>query len=80
MTDAQYNFNNLIGADDPPAASGYTFQIERNYASEHQAAAFQFVLDRLQALNLIAWIRGPSTIEITVAPDAGSVIAHGIRN
>lgn len=78
VSDAEYN--NLIGVDDPPAATGYTFQIERDYASERQAAAFQFVLDRLQALNLIAWIRGPSTIEITVAPDAGSVIADGIRN
>jgi hypothetical protein len=37
------------------------------------------MLDRLQSLNLIAWIRGTSTIEITVAPDADSVLAHGIQ-
>jgi len=67
-------------SDDPPAATGYTFEIERYYATEAQREAFQFVLDRLQDLNLIAWLRGSTQIEITVAPDAGSVIAHGIRN
>ena len=30
------------------------------------------MLDRLQSLNLIAWVRDPSTIEITVAADAAS--------
>jgi hypothetical protein len=30
------------------------------------------VLDRLQSLNLVAWARNPSTIEITVATDAAS--------
>jgi hypothetical protein len=78
ISDTEYN--NLLDTDDLPATSGYTFEIERKYASSAQADAFQFVLDRLQALNLIAWIRHPSTIEITVAPDAASVITHGIRN
>ncbi|MGH2844132.1 MAG: hypothetical protein ACRDKL_11200, partial [Solirubrobacteraceae bacterium] len=64
--------------DDPPAATGYTFQIQRRYASEAQRGAFQFVLDRLQDLNLIAWIRGATTIEITVAPDAERALAHGL--
>jgi hypothetical protein len=45
-----------------------------------QRDAFQFVLDRLQALNLIAWLRDPEAIEITVAPDAASVITNGIRD
>jgi hypothetical protein len=76
VLDGQYD--RLLGFDDPPATTGYTFQIERHYASGTQAQAFQFVLDRLQALNLIAWVRGVSTIEITVAPDAGSVLAHGV--
>lgn len=67
------------GIDDPPATTGYTFQIERRYAGGRaQAAAFQAMLDRLQALDLIAWIRGTRTIEITVAPDADRVIAHGV--
>ena len=37
--------------------TGYAFDIARSYASERQAAAFQFVLDRLQAVNAIAYIR-----------------------
>jgi len=77
VSDPKYSA--LLGFDDdPPAATGYTFQIDRTYSGAAQRSAFQFVLDRLQDLNLIAWIRGVSTIEITVAPDAASVIAHGI--
>jgi hypothetical protein len=45
--------------------------------SRAQAAAFQSMLDRLQALNLIAWVRTPRTIEITVASDASRVIVNG---
>jgi hypothetical protein len=59
------------------AASGYSFQIARRYVSHAQAAAFQAMLDRLQALNLIAWERTPATIDITVASDASQVIVHG---
>jgi hypothetical protein len=32
--------------------------------------AFQFVLDRLQALNVIAWVREPAAIHITAGADA----------
>ena len=67
-----------LGLDDPPAQTGFTFQIDRRYGSKAQALAFQFVLDRLQSLNLIAWLRGATTIEITVAPDAAQVLAHGV--
>jgi hypothetical protein len=76
VLDARYD--RLLGFDDPPATTGYTFQIERTYASPAQADAFQFVLDRLQALNLISWIRGTTAIEITAASDAGHVVAHGL--
>jgi hypothetical protein len=76
VTDGRYA--NLLGVDDPPASTGFTFQIERRYVSATQAEAFQSMLDRLQSLNLIAWIRGTDTIEITVAPDADAVIAHGV--
>jgi len=47
--------------------TGYTFDIERDYASGRQARAFQFLLDRLTALDLIAWVREPAAIHITVA-------------
>jgi hypothetical protein len=71
-------FQRAVGADDPDALNGYTFSVARRYVSRGQAAAFQSVLDRLQALNLIAWTRGLDTIEVTVASDASHVIAAGV--
>ena len=56
VTDARYQ--RAIGIGDPASVTGYSFQIARTYASRAQAAAFQSMLDRLQALNLIAWVRG----------------------
>jgi Transglycosylase SLT domain len=70
-------YQQLLGVSDPPAAAGWSFTIARTYASQAQAAAFQAMLDRLQALNLIAWQRFPSEIEITVAADAAQAIVHG---
>jgi hypothetical protein len=61
----------------PGAITGYSFEIARRYVNRAQAAAFQAMLDRLQALNVIAWERTPSTIDITVAPDASRVIVGG---
>ena len=52
--------------------TGYAFDIKRQYGSRRQAKAFQFVLDRLEALGLIAWAREPTAIHITVASGAGS--------
>jgi transglycosylase-like protein with SLT domain len=59
----------------PPASTGYSFEIERRYASGAQAGALQAVLDRLQSLNLIAWAREPTTIDVTVATDAAAWLA-----
>ena len=63
---------------DPLAATGYQFTLARRYASPAQAAALQATLDRLQALNLIGWARRGGTLVVTVAGDAGNVIAHGV--
>ncbi len=71
-------YQGLYGYTDVAAAAGWSFTIARHYVNGHQAAAFQAVLDRLQALNLIAWQRYPAEIEITVASDAGRVLAHGV--
>jgi hypothetical protein len=60
------------GVYDPMAQTGFGFQIARRYRSGAQAGAFQAVLDRLQSLNLIAWVPVGSVIEITAASDAGS--------
>ena len=50
--------------------TGFTFDIRRAYSSHREALAFQFMLDRLQALNLIAWVREPSAIHVTVSSAA----------
>jgi hypothetical protein len=47
--------------------TGFSFDIRRRYRSREQAQAFQFVLDRLTALNRIAWVREPGAIHVTVA-------------
>jgi hypothetical protein len=77
-TVADQHYQQLIGANDPPVAAGWTFTIARRYASRTQADAFQAMLDRLQALNLNAWQRYPDEIEVTVAADAGRAIADGL--
>ena len=70
-------YQQLLGVSDPPAAAGWSFTIARRYVKPAQAAAFQAMLDRLQALNVIAWQRFPSEIEVTVASDASQVLVYG---
>jgi hypothetical protein len=77
-TAADRRYQQLVGENDPPAAAGWSFTIARHYVSGAQALAFQAMLDRLQALNLIAWQRYPSEIEVTVASDADRVIVDGL--
>ena len=43
-------------------------------AGRDQAVAFEYMLDRLQSLNLIAWIREPGAIHITASSEAGELI------
>jgi hypothetical protein len=70
-------YQRRLGYVDPPGATGFTFQILRHYSPAAQAPALQFVLDRLQALDLVGWIRGARTIEVTAAPDAARVLRSG---
>jgi hypothetical protein len=58
---------------DPLDASGYAFDVARSYASPAEAEAFQFVLDRLSALNLIAWKRVGPIIHVVVGPRASTL-------
>jgi hypothetical protein len=53
-------------------ATGFAFDIRRRYGSGAQAAAFQWTLERLEALGLIAWTRGESVIHVVVSPRAGA--------
>lgn len=52
--------------------SGWAVDIARNYASTKQAQMFQFVLTRMQALDLISWVREPEAIHFTASSDTES--------
>ncbi len=70
-------YQDLLLQSNPEATSayslhttGYAFDVLRSYGNGREARAFQFMLDRLEALNLIAWVREPAAIHITVSSDA----------
>ena len=50
--------------------TGYAVDIRRSYTSRAQALAFQFVLDRLRALNLLAYVVEPGAIHFTASSEA----------
>ena len=55
-------------------ATGFAFDIRRRYRNGAQAEAFQYMLDRLQALNLIAWY---ATATRSTSPPPGEVPDFG---
>jgi hypothetical protein len=55
--------------------TGYAFDLLRRYGSGAQAQALQYMLDRLQALNLIAWVREPTAIHVTVSSQALELVS-----
>ena len=57
----------------PVHEAGYAIDIRRRYESGAQAAAFQYTLERLSTLGLIAWSRDEAVIHITVGAQAGSL-------
>jgi hypothetical protein len=54
--------------------TGFAFDVRRRYASRAQAVAFQYMLDRLQSLNLIAWVREPGAIHVTASAEARRLV------
>lgn len=54
--------------------TGWAFDIARDYRGRAHAQAFQFMLDRLTALNLIAWVREPGAIHMTVSAQAKELL------
>jgi hypothetical protein len=80
-------YRQLLPPSDPEAGAGYSllttgygFDIRRDYSSSAQAAAFQYELERLQARNLIAWVRTPHTIHVAVSSAAGSLVPVLLRS
>ena len=55
--------------------TGWSFDVQRTYASRAQALAFEFMLERLQSHNLIAWVREPAAIHVTVSAEAERLAA-----
>jgi len=55
--------------------TGWAFDVLRRYASRKQALAFEFMLNRLQSHDLIAWVREPAAIHVTVSSDAARLAA-----
>lgn len=67
-------YQDLLAAGNPEATdayslhtTGYSFDVLRDYESDLQAAAFQFALDRLQALAVIDYAVEPRAIHVTVS-------------
>ena len=56
------------------AQHGFAFDVRRDYASDAQAQAFQYMLDRLQALNLIAWARMGNAIHVVASSEARDLL------
>jgi hypothetical protein len=54
--------------------TGWAFDVARRYRTPAQAQAFQFWLDRLTALDVIAWTREPDSIHVAVGPRADELV------
>jgi Transglycosylase SLT domain len=74
-------YQELLARDNPFATreyslhtTGYAFDVRRDYSSRAQAVAFQYLLDRLQSLNLIAWVREPGAIHITASSEGSGLV------
>ncbi len=50
--------------------TGWSFDIRRSYASDRQARAFQFALDRLRAHAILDYAYEPAAIHVTVSENA----------
>lgn len=74
-------YQRMLALDNPEAThdyslhtTGWAFDLLRRYRSDAHAHALQFMLDRLAALNLIAWVREPAAIHVTAGPDAEKLL------
>lgn len=79
VRDQRYQ-DELVGVNDEATnayslhTTGYSFDILRDYQSDEQAEAFQFVLDRLRALDVIDYAVEPEAIHVTVSNEAAPLL------
>ena len=71
------SYQELLVGVNPEATSeyslhttGWSFDIRRRYASDRQARAFQFALDRLRAHAILDYAYEPAAIHVTVSENA----------
>jgi hypothetical protein len=48
--------------------TGFAFDVLRRYETPEQGLAFEFMLGRLTALDIVAWVREAAAIHVTVGP------------
>lgn len=84
VRDARYQ--SLLGRENVQATdalsqhtTGWAVDIARQYRSTDQARTFQWVLTRLQALDLIAWVREPEAIHVTFSDAAARELRPVLR-
>ena len=70
----QLTVTRTVRPGDDIHATGFAFDVRRRYASGAQAEAFQYMLDRLQALNLIAWTRDGGTIHVVASSEGRELL------
>jgi len=79
VRDQKYQ-DELVGVNDEATSAyslhttGYSFDILRDYTTDKQAQAFQFVLDRLRALDVIDYAVEPDAIHVTVSNEAAPLL------
>jgi len=56
--------------------TGWAFDILRSYRSRRHGLAFEYMLGRLQSHDLIAWVREPAAIHVTVSPRANGLVGR----
>lgn len=72
--DALLDVNDQATAAYSLHTTGYAFDVERKYSGDRQAEAFQFMLDRLRALDVIDYAYEPDAIHITVSDEAAPLL------
>ncbi|WP_210491005.1 hypothetical protein [Patulibacter sp. SYSU D01012] len=79
-------YQSLLGAENVQATkalsqhtTGWAMDIGRTYRSGAQAQLFQWILTRMQALDLIAWVREPTAIHLTFSAAAEKELGGVLR-
>jgi hypothetical protein len=80
------DYQAMLGAENVQATralsqhtTGWAMDISRTYPRGYTAELFQWTLTRLQALNLIAWVREPTAIHLTFNSSAAKELAPVLR-